>query len=663
MESLAKLQEMILSSDNRNCFIEREMILRRLEPEYANDTATDKYPRIFAKLLEEVSVPIDENDIFVGRVVEALPPDDFSGCSRLLWTIGHCSPDYGRVLRLGLSGIVADIASRAKQHTDTEAQIFAANASQVADAVRMYCLRYAEAAERSGKTEAAKALRVVPFEPAYDLYSALQGIWILHMILSCYIGARDYAFGNFDQYMLPYYQQARNEGMTDDDIASLVSGFFIKTNEICGTTAHDYRQKPVLCHSSKQYVNLGGTAPNAFSVVCMEAASRYSLTQPQVIIRLKPDADPVFTDAVFQYQEKLLDRMHLYNYDIIVRGLKDRGIADPIAEDFSYSACSTFDLHYHNPRGEYYIPSVQIFERVLHARTYDSIGEILDAFRSALTENMLNRHYIGDNESMRCTTLLDSLLMTDTAKECRYAYDPDRAYCLNNLFFSGIATIGDSLMVLDTMVFREKRYTYQKFMEILDANFKDYEVLLKEIQNIPHFGNDTENDRYAVMVGDTFIRAVDNIPKRENEYNIPGFYSLNYDNMWKDQIGATPDGRLAGAPYSENQSPTYGADQSGITALLKSVARLPFVHAPGGCLNLTFSKRMTADVLRALVLSYFQMEGLHIGITVLDRNVLCDAMEHPEKHKSLTVRLYGFSEYFTSLSLWQQLAVLERTEY
>ena len=62
-------------------------------------------------------------------------------------------------------------------------------------------------------------------------------------------------------------------------------------------------------------------------------------------------------------------------------------------------------------------------------------------------------------------------------------------------------------------------------------------------------------------------------------------------------------------------------------------------------------------------LSYFSMGGLHVGISVIDRNTLQDAMINPDKYKSLTVRLYGFSEYFVSLPEWQQIAVLNRTEY
>ena len=63
----------------------------------------------------------------------------------------------------------------------------------------------------------AKALSVVPFEPAYDFYSALQSVWLIHMIASGYIGSRDYALGKFDQYMLPFYQQALKDGKTKEE--------------------------------------------------------------------------------------------------------------------------------------------------------------------------------------------------------------------------------------------------------------------------------------------------------------------------------------------------------------------------------------------------------------------------------------------------------------
>lgn len=146
----------------------------------------------------------------------------------------------------------------------------------------------------------------------------------------------------------------------------------------------------------------------------------------------------------------------------------------------------------------------------------------------------------------------------------------------------------------------------------------------------------------------------------ENKLAIDGFYSLERDNTWT--VKATPDGRKDGEPFSENQSPTYGADKNGVTALLKSLSKLPFDRTATGGLNLTFSQDMSPDMLKSLVISYFQLGGLHVGISVVNSETLKDAMKNPNKYKSLTVRLYGFSEYFVSLPKWQQLAILNRTQ-
>jgi formate C-acetyltransferase len=663
MGNLTNLRKYIFETDNKACFIERDEILGRLEAEMADYDKPDKYAIVFSRLLREVSVPINKDDYFAGRVVEALPYEGLKAPNHLLNSVGHMSPDYRKVLQCGLKGIVSEIKSIAENKGDAESKSFAENAVTVAEAVRDYCLRYSDEAEKNGLFEAAKALRTVPYEPAYDFYSALQGIWILHMILSCYVGSRDYAFGNFDQYMLPFYEKALADGKTETELTELLAGFFVKTNEICGRCTHNYNTKPILCQSSKQYVNIGGECPNKFSVVCLKAAEINNLAQPEIVVRLKADADEKFTEQVFESLEVLTDKVNLYNYDIVYKYLTNKGVKPEIAKDFTYSACCTFDLHYHNPRGEYYVPTVQIFLDVLHSKNYASTEEILKDYTSALSENMKGRHRIKSINDMRQTAVLDSLLLTDTAMECKYAYDKDRAYCLNNLFLSGIATIGDSLMVLDKLVFKERRYSYSEFIKILDEDYENNEELRCEILNYERFGNDSENDNYAVMAGNAMIDAVDELEKRDNEYNIPSFYSLERDNSWRKNVGASPDGRKSGTPFSENQSPTYGADKSGITALLKSVSKLPFDRTAGGGLNLTFSQKISSDILKALVLSYFNMGGLHVGISVINRSDLQDAMIDPDKYKSLTVRLYGFSEYFVSLPEWQQIAVLNRTEY
>ena len=159
------------------------------------------------------------------------------------------------------------------------------------------------------------------------------------------------------------------------------------------------------------------------------------------------------------------------------------------------------------------------------------------------------------------------------------------------------------------------------------------------------------------------IDAVESSKHTKQEILLPSLYSLERENSWAEAVPATPDGRRAGKPFSENQSPVYGADKKGITAMLNSLAKLPFDRTPAGGLNLTFSENVDPKILEALVTTYFQKGGLHVGMTVLNRKTLQDAMKHPKKYKTLTVRMYGFSEYFVNLVEWQQLAVLNRTVY
>ena len=664
---LEYLKKKIFESDNRACFIERERILTRLENEMAGYDEPDRYAKILAALLCEVSTPIDPHDFFVGRVIEALPDENMAAPSEALISQGHMSFDYEKVLRMGLKGILEEIKSNAQKKGDGNSLSFASNAETVVDAIRGFAERYADAAEAHGKTRAADALRAVPFEPAYDFYSALQGIWLLHMIAGCYVGSRDYAFGRFDQYMLPFYEKAIRDGETKEELCELLAGFFIKTNEICGRATYNYRPKPVHCQASKQYVNIGGEEPNEMSDLVLEAAKLLNMAQPQIVVLLKPCANREFTKNVFDSLALLNDKMNIYNHDLIVNTLVNKGICESVAKDYTYSACCTLDLHYHTYRREYFVKAPHIFMETLMGGVYDSVEEILASFKEMLKKDM--RKYVDwfqtprDEDWQRKNFVLDSILMSDYATECRYGGCAEEKYNLLNLFCAGIATVGDSLMVLDRLVYRERRYSYAEFAEILKNDFSGHEHLRLEILNYTRFGNDADADRYTVMAANAFLDAVDSFELKDNFYAVGGFYSLERENSTCAALGATPDGRKSGTPFSENQSPSYGADKKGITALLKSLGKLPFDRTATGGLNLTFSKKVSADILQALVISYFQLGGLHVGISVIDRETLLDAMKRPEKYKSLTVRLYGFSEYFVSLPEWQQIAILNRTEY
>jgi formate C-acetyltransferase len=196
-------------------------------------------------------------------------------------------------------------------------------------------------------------------------------------------------------------------------------------------------------------------------------------------------------------------------------------------------------------------------------------------------------------------------------------------------------------------------------------NFEGHDDLREEIQKrIPKFGNDQETvDALARRVGEIILDALDAAPLPPDHLVIPGFYSLLHHHTFADHLPATPDGRRRGEPFSENQSPSYGTDTRGLTALLQSVARLPLDRTALGGLNVKFGGVIPAAKVRNILDTFFALGGLHIGFSFVDRQTLTEAREHPEQYRTLTVRMYGFSEYFVSLSPMEQQELIERTEH
>lgn len=229
----------------------------------------------------------------------------------------------------------------------------------------------------------------------------------------------------------------------------------------------------------------------------------------------------------------------------------------------------------------------------------------------------------------------------------------------------GLATIADSLMTIKRLVFDERRFTIDEVIRICEENYTGHELLRQEILNrIPKFGNDIDEvDEIARRVCEILRDAVDTTPLPPDHIAVASMYSLTAHNRAGGRLIATPDGRLAGQPLSENHSPTYGMDRAGITALFKSIAKLPMAHMPSGGLNVKFAGKLPPEKLASLLQALFDKGGAVVGFTFVDKATLEDARAHPERYRSLLVRQTGFSEYFCSLPVHEQLEIINRTEY
>ena len=116
-------------------------------------------------------------------------------------------------------------------------------------------------------------------------------------------------------------------------------------------------------------------------------------------------------------------------------------------------------------------------------------------------------------------------------------------------------------------------------------------------------------------------------------------------------VGATPDGREAGAPLCDSLAAIFGKDTCGPTALLNSVASLDLGNALGTpVLNFNVKQGFKNDVMKALILGYMKKGGIQMQVTYASREELVEAYEHPENYGNLIVRVGGYSEYFNRLT-------------
>ncbi|MDD3310487.1 MAG: pyruvate formate lyase family protein, partial [Dysgonamonadaceae bacterium] len=224
---------------------------------------------------------------------------------------------------------------------------------------------------------------------------------------------------------------------------------------------------------------------------------------------------------------------------------------------------------------------------------------------------------------------------------------------------AGLSIVADSLAAI--------RDTKVKVIRDERGIAVDFE---REGEYVPFGNNDDRTDQIAVDITKKFMDYLRQHETYRNAIPTQSILTITSNVVYGKKTGATPDGRPAGTPFAPGANPMNGRDKKGAVAALASVAKLPFQHSHDG-ISYTFAvspgslgkeRDTRISNMVGLLDGYFTPDGgQHLNVNVFDKELLLDAMDHPEKYPQLTIRVSGYAVNFIKLTREQQLDVISRT--
>ncbi|MBR4614205.1 MAG: pyruvate formate-lyase [Kiritimatiellae bacterium] len=590
----------------------------------------------------------------------------------------NLTADFWPAIGDGLDARIAEMEVRlekCRDDSDAEGVTFLENAILSAKAVVDLADRYRAAAQEKGLQEIAATLAQVPRKGARTFHEALQSLRILHYAMWCE-GEYHCGLGRIDQYLFRYYDADMKSGrLTDDTALEELEEFFVACNRdsdlYIGIQQGDNGQSVMLGGVTRD----GKPAFNGLLRLCLAACGELKLVDPKINLRVDKATPLEIYKLGTELTAKGLGFPQYSNDDVVIPALERWGYEIEDARDYSVAACWEFlipgcGMDINNIDAVSFVGALDAALRVLAKCARDEEVAFEDVEREFLAE--VQRRADALVEKYRHVEILPGPFVSAISTGCiAKARDICKGAKYNNfgIHGTGIAVAVDSLASVRELVFEKKIVTRSELVVLLDTDFAGRPDVLAAAKAAPKMGNaDPRVDEIAKRVIDFWGHVFDGRRNDRGGVFRPGTGSAMYYIWHTRDVPASADGRLRGEPLSANWAPALDAPVKGPVSVVRSFTEPDLgLVCNGGPLTIeihdsAFSMPDGVDKVAELV-KFFVMRGGHqMQINTINRDTLLDAQAHPERHRHLIVRVWGWSGYFVELDKPYQDQIIKRVE-
>jgi formate C-acetyltransferase len=642
----------------------------------------------------EAQQPVLEEDqrIVFTRTVSCVPPiygpEDWQRRTegRTLHELGPISnicADWRMALSSGLlARRQTAAATRDRLRDDPRAVEFLDAAVETIDAVLDLARRYAGAAENQGRSDLAAILGRVPARPPRTFHEALQSLRLMHAAV--WLGGHYHVgFGRFDQYMWPYLEADLRAGRLEEPAAEeLLAEFFISLNRDSdlypGVQQGDNGQSLMLGGVARD----GSPAVNPLTFMALRAARDVAMIDPKINLRVTEETDLDLLSLAAELTRQGLGFPQYSNDDVVIPALHEHGYDLEDARDYTVAACWEFIIPGKGMEvvniGAVSLPAAADYGIRRGLAAGQGLPQILGHVRDDMARQVASllsayRRLILP-PAPYYSVLMDGCLESGRDLSLGLKY--------NNFGVHGAcsANAADALAAVDRLVLGEKTLPAAELLAALDADFEGRESVRQELRQAgPKVGNhDDRADRMLValfnLLADVCEAAEDN---GRGGIVRPGSGSAMY-YVWLAQghagmrepcVGATADGRRAGEYFSASLAPAQGVQVQGPFSVLQSFSKLDYRRiCNGGPITLELSDTVfrgpeSLRKVAMLVRCFAQLGCQQLQLNTVRVETLREAQRHPEAHRNLIVRVWGWSGYFCELERPYQEHIIARHVY